>query len=329
MPLRAPSRPSTPRPSPVSSPLPTLRTCAPWPPPWRTCARSSRSASTQPSRLRRRSSSSPRRSGATTDLEVEEPPARETAAAAPETSPAPQQVSASSSLVKRPALNLASVRASQPRVLPEPPAPGTQLTAAVDVPGYTPGAPLDFGQVVTGIISRANALKTAGGGTGQVISYRHPFQQELIVTDSSSAPEGTTVAIAAQNQGGFRRVTLWLLVAGVPRRRRCTTSPAWPARTCCGMPRRSSSRAAACATTSRCPWMSGPSRGCTPKLTTSPVPRNPVSRSPARTRWRSAVTLSVSAWRQAVLPVEADLLRRPAGQHRAGLQCFQPGLRHE
>lgn len=134
-----------------------------------------------------------------TDPEVEEPPARETAAAEPETAPAPQQVSASSSLVKR--INLASVRASQPRVLPEPPAPGTQLTAAVDVPSYTPGAPLDFGQVVTGIISRANALKTAGGGTGQVISYRHPFQQELIVTDSSSAPEGTTVAIAAQNQG--------------------------------------------------------------------------------------------------------------------------------
>ncbi|MEU1180637.1 major capsid protein [Streptomyces sp. NPDC005820] len=134
--------------------------------------------------------------------EVEEPPAQETAAAEPETVPQPEpQVSASSTLVKRPVLNLASVRASQPRVLPEPPAPGTHITAAVDVPGYTPGAPLDFGQVVTGIISRANALKTAGGGTGQVISYRHPFQQELIVTDSSSAPEGTTVAIAAQNQG--------------------------------------------------------------------------------------------------------------------------------
>ncbi|MDX3797315.1 major capsid protein [Streptomyces sp. AK04-3B] len=61
-------------------------------------------------------------------------------------------------------------------------------------------APLDFGQVVSGIISRANALKTAGGGMGQVISYRHPYPQELIVTDSSSAPEGTTVAIAAQSQ---------------------------------------------------------------------------------------------------------------------------------
>ncbi|WP_086859872.1 major capsid protein [Streptomyces milbemycinicus] len=135
-----------------------------------------------------------------------EPPAEPAAQVEPETPAEPEptpepQVSASSALVRRPALNLASVRAVQPRVLPEPPAPGTHITAAVDVPGYTPGAPLDFGQVVTGIISRANALKTAGGGTGQVISYRHPFAQELIVTDSSSAPEGTTVAIAAQNQG--------------------------------------------------------------------------------------------------------------------------------
>ncbi|MBC9729271.1 major capsid protein [Streptomyces sp. TRM68367] len=129
-----------------------------------------------------------------------EPVAEETPTE-PEPAPEPEPVvTASSSLVRRPALNLASVRAQQPRVLPEPPAPGTTITAAVDVPGYTPGAPLDFGQVVTGIISRANALKTAGGGTGQVISYRHPFSSNLVVTDSSSAPEGTTVAIAAQDQ---------------------------------------------------------------------------------------------------------------------------------
>ncbi|MEU0058683.1 major capsid protein [Streptomyces sp. NPDC006334] len=128
---------------------------------------------------------------------VQENPAE----AAPEAKPEPEAaVSASASVAKRAVLNLANVRASQPRVLPEPPAPGTTITAAVDVPGYTPGAPLDFGQVVTGIISRANALKTAGGGVGQVISYRHPFAQDLIVTDSSSAPEGTTVAIAAQSQ---------------------------------------------------------------------------------------------------------------------------------
>ncbi|CAM5477699.1 MULTISPECIES: major capsid protein [Streptomyces] len=127
---------------------------------------------------------------------AENTPAEPVAPAEPE-----PEVSASASLARRTVLNLANVRASQPRVLPEPPAPGTTITAAVDVPGYTPGAPLDFGQVVSGIISRANALKTAGGGVGQVISYRHPFAQDLVVTDSSSAPEGTTVAIAAQNQG--------------------------------------------------------------------------------------------------------------------------------
>lgn len=131
---------------------------------------------------------------------VEEPVAEEVPAEVEAASEPEPVVAASASLARRPALNLASVRAVQPRVLPEPPAPGTHITAAVDVPGYTPGAPLDFGQVVTGIISRANALKTAGGGTGQVISYRHPYPDELIVTDSSSAPEGTTVAIAAQNQ---------------------------------------------------------------------------------------------------------------------------------
>jgi hypothetical protein len=70
----------------------------------------------------------------------------------------------------------------------------------VDVPGYTPGAALDFNDITAGLISRANALKTAGGGVGQVISYRHPYPQELIVTDSSSAPEGTTVALTAASQ---------------------------------------------------------------------------------------------------------------------------------
>lgn len=105
-----------------------------------------------------------------------------------------------SAIARRPALDLSSVRSRQPRVLPEPPPPGTSITAAVDVPGYTPGAPLDFGQVTNGIISRANALKTAGGGVGQVISYRHPFDRSLIVADSSSAPEGTTVCLTASDQ---------------------------------------------------------------------------------------------------------------------------------
>ena len=96
-----------------------------------------------------------------------------TAAAEPEPTaePEPEPKTATAAGVQRPALDLSHVRRRQPRVLPEPPAPTTSITAAVDVPGYTPGAPLDFGDITAGIISRANALKTAGGGVGQVISY--------------------------------------------------------------------------------------------------------------------------------------------------------------
>ncbi|MDX3237224.1 major capsid protein [Streptomyces sp. ME03-5709C] len=136
----------------------------------------------------------------------QEAPAEPTAAAepAPATPAAPAapaaQPEAQTASVARRTLNLSGVRRQQPRVLPEAPAPTTTITAAVDVPGYTPGAPLEFDQITAGIISRANALKTAGGGVGQVISYRHPYPQELIVTDSSSAPEGTEVAMRAMSQ---------------------------------------------------------------------------------------------------------------------------------
>lgn len=112
--------------------------------------------------------------------------------------PQPAPVTASAS--GRPALNLSAVRRVQPKVLPEPPKQGTTITAAVDVPGYTPGAGLNMDDVVKGINARATALKTAGGGVGQVISYHHPYPEEVIVTDSSSAPEGTTVAMTASLQ---------------------------------------------------------------------------------------------------------------------------------
>lgn len=130
---------------------------------------------------------------------VEETAAAETAEPVVEPVPVPE-ATASATVVTRPALNLSGIRRRQPNVLPPAPAPGTTITAAVDVPGYAPGSPLDFGDITAGIISRANALKTANGGVGQVISYRHPYPQELIVTDSSSAPEGTTVALAASSQ---------------------------------------------------------------------------------------------------------------------------------
>ncbi|WP_411092313.1 major capsid protein [Streptomyces sp. 049-1] len=139
-----------------------------------------------------------------------EEPAEPTAAAteqpaapvAPEQPAAPETTATASAVVvpPRPALNLSAVRRAQPRVLPEAPPPGTTITAAVDVPGYTPGATLNFDDVVKGINTRATALKTAGGGVGQVISYHHPYPADTIVTDSSSAPEGTTVAMTASGQ---------------------------------------------------------------------------------------------------------------------------------
>ncbi|MEW2568324.1 major capsid protein [Streptomyces sp. NPDC047070] len=136
---------------------------------------------------------------------VEEPPAVEAAAVeptavVPAAEVTPTATATATASLGRPALNLSGVRARQPRVLPEPPAPTTQITAAVDVPGYHPGAPLEFDQITAGIISRANSLKTANGGVGQVISYRHPYADDMIVTDSSSAPEGTTVAMRAADQ---------------------------------------------------------------------------------------------------------------------------------
>ncbi|MFJ7586964.1 major capsid protein [Streptomyces sp. NPDC097617] len=138
--------------------------------------------------------------GGTNEPAEDAPGEVEAAAAEPEPEPDPAPTVTAAVVVQRPALNLSGVRRRQPRVLPEPPSPGTTITAAVDVPGYAPGSPLDFGDITSGIISRANALKTAGGGVGQVISYRHPYPEELIVTDSSSAPEGTTVALRASSQ---------------------------------------------------------------------------------------------------------------------------------
>lgn len=101
---------------------------------------------------------------------------------------------------RRPALNLSRVRFRQPRVLPEAPPPGPEITASVDVPGYQPGQPLDMEGVTEGIIRRANALKTAGGGVGLTASYRLPFERPLIVNDSSSGTEGTRAVVLAADQ---------------------------------------------------------------------------------------------------------------------------------
>lgn len=100
----------------------------------------------------------------------------------------------------RPSLNLSAIRARQRRVLPEPAKPATRITASVDVPGHKPGAEINFDDMTAGVIARANALKTVGGGSSQVASYTHPFPDELIVTDAGSIPEGTTVSLYASGQ---------------------------------------------------------------------------------------------------------------------------------
>lgn len=132
----------------------------------------------------------------------DEPGEVEAAAVEPEpVKPDPEPTLQASSVIppRRPALDLSSVRRRQPRVLPES-KPSIEITASVDVPGLVPGQAMDLSDVPKAIISRANALKTAGGGTGLVISYRHPTPKALTVTDSSSAPEGTTVVMAAADQ---------------------------------------------------------------------------------------------------------------------------------
>ncbi|MFD8614644.1 major capsid protein [Streptomyces sp. NPDC059631] len=94
---------------------------------------------------------------ATASAEEPEEPAAE-----PE--PAKEPVTASGAVIKPRALDLSRVRINQPRVLPSDPNLRPEISASVDVPGYQPVQPLDMQGVTEGIIRRANALKTAGGG---------------------------------------------------------------------------------------------------------------------------------------------------------------------
>ncbi|WP_284576808.1 major capsid protein [Streptomyces sp. 2P-4] len=101
----------------------------------------------------------------------------------------------------RPAMNLAAIRRQpQRRAVPEPTPPGTRFTASVDVPGHRPGSALEFTDLIPGTIARANALAKTGGGKSLVASYMHPFPDDLVVNDAGSAPEGTTVSLAASGQ---------------------------------------------------------------------------------------------------------------------------------
>lgn len=106
----------------------------------------------------------------------------------------------------RRSLNLAAVRAKQSgsgslsRYLPVEEPTGVEIVASVDVPGFRPGEGIDIDQIVEGAMRRATGLKTSGGGTGMVASYRMPFPDALIVKDSSSAPEGSKAVMLAAKQ---------------------------------------------------------------------------------------------------------------------------------
>lgn len=111
--------------------------------------------------------------------------------------------------VRRNSLNLAAVRARQSgagssnglsRYLPADQTSDVEIVASVDVPGFRPGEEISISQIVDGAMRRANGLKTSGGGTGMVASYRLPFPDNMIVSDSSSAPEGTNAMTYASDQ---------------------------------------------------------------------------------------------------------------------------------
>ncbi|WNI20271.1 major capsid protein [Actinacidiphila sp. ITFR-21] len=118
---------------------------------------------------------------------------------APEPEAAQADTTASAAQPRR-TIDLSGVRRRQPSVLPRDPNPRPEITASVDVPGYSPGQALDMEGVTEGIIRRANALKTAGGGVGLTASYRLPFDPKLIVNDSSSGTEGTRAVLLAGDQ---------------------------------------------------------------------------------------------------------------------------------
>ena len=109
--------------------------------------------------------------------------------------------------VRRTSLNLAAIRAKQAGggtgmsryLAPETPE-GIEITASVDVPGFRPGETVSLSDITDGVMRRATGLKTAGGGTGLVASYKLPFPDDLIVKDSSSAPEGSTALMRAADQ---------------------------------------------------------------------------------------------------------------------------------
>lgn len=115
----------------------------------------------------------------------------------------PVTVSASGA-TRRSNLDLSAVRARQGGTLTrynEPdPSNGIEIMAAVDVPGFRPGQAFELEDITEGVMRRSTGLKTAGGGTGMVASYRLPFDRSVIVEDSSAIPEGSKALAMAVDQ---------------------------------------------------------------------------------------------------------------------------------
>ncbi len=111
---------------------------------------------------------------------------------------------------RRSTFNLAAARAKKngndlsKYIAPEVSGTDIEIVASVDVPGYRPGQEIDLSQITEGAMRRAQGLKTAGGGTGMVASYRLPFADDLVVKDSSSADEGTKALRLAADQARLK-----------------------------------------------------------------------------------------------------------------------------
>lgn len=140
--------------------------------------------------------------------EVETAEVTESEVTEPEGSQAPIEPTSVVTASARRSLNLAAVRAKQSaapgaglsRYLPADDPSGIEIVASVDVPGFRPGEDIELAQIVDGAMRRAQGLKTSGGGTGMVASYRLPFPDALVVKDSSSAPEGSKAVMLAAKQ---------------------------------------------------------------------------------------------------------------------------------
>jgi hypothetical protein len=111
---------------------------------------------------------------------------------------------AASATPRRPVVTLNSVRQRAPRqLMPQvPKLNAPEIVASVDMPGVAPGEGISMETLTEGIIKRAGALASSGGGTGIVASYRLPFDETsgLVVADPGNPGEGLNAVVKAADQ---------------------------------------------------------------------------------------------------------------------------------